>query len=302
MNALKLYWNQKRQESIATIIALLASSIVILVPAIWYQHPLVVFTAWMLTSSGFVGHALMMVIVHNQQHKANQRSVLSKLPGLTHLLSMLLVMAIVRVGAADYTGPPTATPSPETVPPFETNVSIQLLTTNQPGDPQAIIPAAVCVGVGVGIIGWIGIKLWSACVNMQIRNLTNKAAVNIQAAAAPITSPPEIPSTSNPVTGSGCQCQPPHTVSPLPLLLEHSHDGQSWSPVSAGMTTGERIFVPDTGTWRITPMKIVATIDGMIVPPGTLETSTDLKEWAVVSVSASGRTVTPEPNHFYRIR
>lgn len=215
---------------------------------------------------------------------------------------IILSLAIIQVGATEYPYSPYSLPTePETIPPFETDVSLQLITTNQdPDNPQpVIIPAAVCVGVGVGIIGWIGIKLWSACLDIQMRNATNKAIMEFAAAGAPITSP--IPIPTNPVT-SGCSCPPQPTAQPMPLLLEHSNDGKSWASISVGMTTGEQSFVPDTGTWRITPMRIIATRDGIIVPPGTLETSVDLRTWNVLSVSSSGQTITPEPNHFYRIR
>ena len=289
MNALKLYWNQKRQESIATLAWLTFSSLAVCLLLLYGASIYLVFLLWSITASSTIVHATLMVIVHHQQHKSNLKfasTTYAKL--LTHIV---LVLSIIQAGAQSTTQPP-----PETIPPFETDVSIQLLTTNPDADrPQAVIPAAVCIGVGVGLIGWVGIKLWSACLDIQIRGLTNRDAGNIHAAAAP--------STSNPVIGSGCACGISPTVDqPLPLLLEHSHDGQSWSTVSAGITTGERIFVPDTGTWRITPMKIVATRDALIVPPGTLETSTDLKEWVLVSVSASTRTIAPEANHFYRIR
>lgn len=205
---------------------------------------------------------------------------------------MAVLLQAAPSNAQSITQPPTGT----TVP-FEFDVSIGLYEQG-PDNPQAVIPAAACIGIGVGIIGWIGIKLWSACLDLQMRNATNRAVVNIQAAAAPITAPV---GTINPVA-SGCSCMAQSAGQPMPLLLEHSYDGQSWAIISSGMTTGEQSFVPDTGTWRITPMKIVATMDGMIVPPGTLETSTDLKEWTLVSVSPEARTVTPEPNHFYRIR
>lgn len=291
MNALKLYWTQKRQESIATI-TLLTTSSLILLPALWIEQPFVVIFVWFLLSSGILGHTLLMVLVHRQQHKASATFAPS---GLTHLLmSLMLSMSIVQAGAQT-TAPPLTTP------PFEFDVTLSTgPLDNNPDNPQAIIPAAVCVGVGVGIVGWIGIKLWSACLNHQIHNLTNKP-VAFQAAGDPITSPPNVPNTANPVTGSGCMCENPPTVSPLPLLLEH-YDGQSWWPVSAGMIPGQQLFVPDTGTWRITPMRIIATRDSMIVPPGTLETSIDLSTWNLVSVSEATRTITPEPNHFYRIR
>lgn len=230
-----------------------------------------------------------MVLVHRTQHKTNAKV----------LVSLMLSMAVIQSGAQ--TAPPTALP-PTTEPPFEFDVTLSTGIQGNQDNPQAVIPAAVCVGIGVGLIGWVGIKIWSACLDIQIRNATNKAAVNIQAAADPITSPPDIPNTINPVTGSGCVCEPPPTVSPMPLLLEHSHDRQSWYHVSVGMTPGQLVFVPDTGTWRITPMKIIATRNSMIVPPGTLETSVDLRTWTILLVSSSVHTVTPEPNHFYRIR
>lgn len=294
MNALKLYWTQKRQESSATLTVLITSSLMFLIAVFWAQ-PLVVFAAWMMATSGILGHALVMVIVNAQQNKP---STFNPKDYAKLLVSLMLSLSVVQAGAQ--TAPPTTTPPPTTVPPFEFDVTLATGIPDNQDNPQAVIPAAVCVGIGVGVIGWIGIKLWSACLDIQIRGLTNKAAPNFQAAGDPITSP-DVPSTANPVTGSGCSCGPPPTVSPMPLLLEH-HDGQSWSTVSAGMIPGQQLFVPENGTWRITPMRIIATRDLMIVPPGTLETSADLRTWTLVSVSASTRTITPEPNHFYRIR
>jgi len=298
MNALKLYWTQRRQESIATFTVLVTSSLMFLIPALWYPHPLVVFTAWMLSTSGIVGHAITMVLCHRQQQKLK----LSSNSFARMLVSVMLLLALIRAEAADTSPYTQLPPLPGTIAPFEFDVQISTVNDNQ-DNPQAVIPAAVCVGIGIGIIGWVGIKLWSACLNQQIRNLTNRPPANFQAAGDPITSPPNI-NTSNPVTGSGCSCEPPPTVTPpapLPFLLEH-YNGQSWAPVSIGIVPGQQHFVPDTGTWRITPMRIVATPDSMIVPPGTLEESVDLRTWAVVSVGASTRTATPEPNHFYRIR
>jgi len=213
----------------------------------------------------------------------------------------VLLLSVLRAGASE--SPYTQPPLPGTIAPFEFDLQLSSGIPDNQDNPQAVIPAAVCVGIGVGIIGWIGVKLWSACLDLQLHNATNRPA-NFQAAGDPITSPPGGPRTSNPVTSSGCTCEPPSTVTPpapLPFLLEH-YSGQSWVPVSVGMTPGQQHFVPDTGTWRITPMAIIATPDSMIVPPGTLEESVDLRTWAVVSVSSSVHSVTPQPNHFYRIR
>lgn len=172
---------------------------------------------------------------------------------------------------------------------MESTISVYML---EPDNPQpVIIPAAVCAGIGAGIAGWIGIKIWSACLDIQLRGLTNKIV--------DVTSPPV--STPNP-TGDVCPCQIQSWGEPLPILLEHSTDGHTWTSVYEGLITGEQTFVPNNGQWRISPMKIVATRDSMIVPPGTLETSVDLRTWSVLSVSYSGQTITPEPNHFYRIR
>ena len=292
MNALKLYWTQRRQESIATLNFLVTSSLMFLIPAIWYHHPRIVILAWMLTSLGNIGHAVTMVLVHYQQHKAKLKFGSSGYVRL--LVSLMLSLSVLRAADSPYTQPP---PSGTTAP-FEFDLQLSTGIPDNQNNPQPLIPAAVCVGVGVGIIGWIGIKIWSACLNIQIRNATNKPVANFQAAGNTIPSPVN---TSNPVTGSGCECQNPPTADPLPLLLEH-YDGQSWAPISVGMIPGQQSFVPDTGTWRIAPMAIIATRNAMIVPPGTLETSADLRTWAVVSVSGSVRSVTPEPNHFYRIR
>ena len=293
MNALKLYWTQRRQESIATFTALVTSSIMFLIPAIWYHHPRIVILAWMLTSVGNIGHALTMVFVHYAQHKAKLKMSSNSFARL--LVSLMLSLSVLRAGAADspYTQPP-----PGTTAPFEFDLQLSTGIPDNQNNPQPLIPAAVCVGVGVGIIGWIGIKIWSACLDIQIRNATNKPVANFQSAGDTIPSPVN---TSNPVTGSGCECQNPPTIDPLPLLLEH-YDGNSWVPISVGVIPGQQSFVPDTGTWRITPMRIVATPNSMVVPPGTLEESVDLRTWSVVSVNGSVRTVTPEPNHFYRIR
>lgn len=279
MNSIKHYVNQRRDEATATLTLLTTVSLGFWLPAVWYDKPLLVLGVWLISISGILGHAWCMVLCHARR---NKRGIGAQ------AVALLLAASLLPANAAE-------PPLPTTPVPFEFTMSLDVSGEPfNPDDPQPIILPAVCVGVGVGVLGWVGLKIISACLDMQHRRATNRANAFVAAA--------DNAGATQPVTGEECNCQTLPEGQPLPLRLEHSQDGRAWNTVAMGMTAGERQFIPRDGRWRITPMRIEARHGYMTVPPGTLEVSPDLIYWHVVSVSSEIQTVIPEPPNFYRIR
>jgi hypothetical protein len=160
-----------------------------------------------------------------------------------------------------------------------------------------LLVGAICVGAIVGVV-YAGIKIWSMCLDIQWRALTN----NVHELPLP-TSP--VPTAANPGT-TDCSCgAPPAPGQPLPLEIQHSYDGRDWDTVAAGVGIGSEFVLPATGYWRAVPMLLsMSRVDGALVlhaPPGVLEHSDDLRAWAVVAVNTQGTDMAALPG-FYRVR
>ena len=80
--------------------------------------------------------------------------------------SLLLVIVVSAALASSNVQPPPAVQM----------ASIPLTIKPQ---PVVIIPAAIAVGVGVGIVGWAGIKAINAIIHQWEHRLTNGAPADV---------------------------------------------------------------------------------------------------------------------------
>lgn len=172
------------------------------------------------------------------------------------------------------------------------------------------IPLAIVVGVGVGVVGWIGVKAIGKVLDLEELIVTNNAAQ-----VGPLVMSPEFNAyvkhgyTAIPTvkpTPTIIVTHPPEDPFPNPIAIDWSGDeGLTWVPIKHGVTVGDEWEMPATGVWRATllPTK-VAVEDGVVkitAPPGVLQVSYDLKQWETHSVNYADRKVTASPGTFYRV-
>lgn len=204
----------------------------------------------------------------------------------------LVAMALVLV-------PNARGQSIEPLPAYAMSYQMSIGLTQDADGPQpiGIIPAAICIGIGVGIIGYVGVKIISACLKIHENGVTNNQN------KATLSSP--VPDPSGPPGTCACAASPP-AGQPLPVVVEHSYDDQHWSTVAHGPLTGQWLDLPDKGYWRIRPLPLrIEVLDGGVVlsvPPGVLEASRDLENWTVLVSSAIDFHWRAEPSTFYRVR
>jgi len=196
---------------------------------------------------------------------------------------------------------------------YTSSDSLAVSMPEYPGkDRSPIIAGAVCVGVGVGIIGYVAVKIICAMLNNHEMIVTNNAACG----NCPLESPP--PPTSpvpNPETGPqtvqvcmACSQAAEQAAAgqPLPLRIEHSYDEQHWETVATGVGVGSEFQLPDVGYWRAVPLFLsISSVEGATTvhaPPGVLEFSSDLREWSVVGIHTAENTDVPAQAGFYRVR
>lgn len=184
------------------------------------------------------------------------------------------------------------------------------ISITMPEDPHqehlGIIAGGVCVVGGAALVGWLGYKLFNACMDAWEHQLTNNPAGGGEQSPT-VPEPVPSPFVNDTIPGSqhGCQCTgaAPPAGQPLPLLIEHSSDGQQWTQVARGPSIGEPLWMPDTGFWRVTALPLVIDRDGTLhCPPGVLERSGDLRTWEVVAVNGADTDVAAEEGGFYRVR
>src|SRR4030095_14799959 len=108
------------------------------------------------------------------------------------------------------------------------------------------------------VIGYIGAKVISACIKVKEFIVTNNAACGECPLESPIPTAPGPVVTGPPPAPSDCVCDaPPAEEQPLPVEIQHSFDGRSWTPVATGVGIGSEFIMPDTGYWRLVPLPLV---------------------------------------------
>lgn len=188
--------------------------------------------------------------------------------------------------------------------------SLRISMPPQPGqDRNPVIIGAICVGAAVGLLGYIGVKIISACVKIKEQIVTNNAAcgecpLESPEPTSPVPAPPE--PGSIPVTAQ-CSCDAPAAADqPLPLRIEHSFDTVHWQTVATGVGVNTELILPDTGYWRAVPMFLsISSVDGQLTvhaPPGVLEFSSDMRTWTQVAVNRAENTDLAAAPGFYRVR
>lgn len=224
------------------------------------------------------------------------------------LIGVGLAVAFIAHPCRGQTGIDPGIPAP---PAGDYGANIVQLAVSQPmapPDPEMapaaipVIGGAICVGVVVGVVGWVGIKIWEKCISIQVRRLTNAAPVDLMRSP---TSPVPDPT----VTGGACDsCGDTVAIGdPLPIRIQHSADGDTWADVTGpGVIVGKAYSMPSTGRWRavLLPLEIRRGQDGAVMldaPPGVLERSVDLRSWTSVGTNYSSVTTIAGPG-FYRVR
>lgn len=191
---------------------------------------------------------------------------------------------------------------------YEGSVSVSLPNPDGHVEKIGIIPVAACVAVVVIGGGYIAVKIISYC-KRQVKKRDAAVSNALDEAQSPLLVPPsQIPVvTGPPPNTSACQeCSgdvAPDGV-PLPLLVQQSTDGETWSTVASGTSVGST-HVVEPGFIRLVAMPLrVSMIDGQVsvhAPPGVLEFCTDLKDWQPIATNYSETDFIAEPG-FYRVR
>jgi len=197
-------------------------------------------------------------------------------------------------------------PEPNAVPAYAAvNYSCSMDLPPLPGQERAGgLVIALCAAVAAEVVILAAVKVVSICLQGRMNNATNPANTPFQAQAEP-SSPVPVPSQLPPTT-SDCQCGGYSPApGPLPLKVQHSFDETNWTDVAQGVGIGSQFVLPTTGYWRLVQMPLsISVVDGVPTihaPPGTLEFSTDLREWTPIGVNRSS-TDTAAQAGFYRVR
>jgi hypothetical protein len=179
----------------------------------------------------------------------------------------------------------------------------------QQGTGLAFIPAVIVVGVGVGVVGWLGFKVVNKIMDLDEFIVTNNAAqpgplvmnrTFIDYVDHGFTAIPEF--SIGPSTWTNTE----PAQAPSPIDIDYSDDGTNWVNMLHGVAVGDEWQMPDTGYWRavVLPSRITFK-DGAITvlaPPGVLEISQDLVHWQTHSVNWTDTELTASPGVFYRVK
>jgi len=258
--------------------------------------------------------------------------------GMTAFLAAAMITAPVQAQNTAYRDAPTYVGEPYD---YGASVLVMLPDPSNPNGQHEVgkipfIAGAICVGVFVGVVGWLGIRILRGVINVNEVIVTNNAAQPVILQKSPF--PDELPDGAT----------HPYSVSPLPvsvfpgapgsdifvpngydpaqpcpstfegatdllgdghtvaMLMEHSFDSTNWVTVARGITAGQTVVMPDTGFWRLRPLalRLEVTASGPILhaPPGILERSSDLRNWAVVSDNQADVELPAQAGTFYRVR
>lgn len=295
MNTLKRYWACYRSELTATLITMTVCILMVGVGLVSKNRD-----AWIVAVGFFCG-LFAQVGMNLICYWHRQRAAL----GISATLVLALFAAPFKTAGAE---PPTQE-LPGYAFNYTTSINLMLPDGGPPQDRIAIIPAAVCFGILVGAVGYVAVKIISACVKEHEFIVTNNAACAACPAESPIQTGVPVPV----VTGSGqtpdcnsCAAPPPAAGQPLPVEIQHSFDRDHWVTVSHGISVGQELSLPDVGYWRAVPLSLrMERVEngGLILhaPPGVLEHSTDLRNWDVVSVNTADTDLVADAG-FYRVR
>jgi hypothetical protein len=174
-------------------------------------------------------------------------------------------------------------------------MSVQVSLPTDPQHPQeaGIIAGVICVGIFVAVIGWIGVKIIDAALNVHELHITNNAAQ------------PNVPAESP---------LPLFDLRPVRYVYSHGPVGAFTTPPPPPPTNGipslsnappsqctELIILQTLGGWTLGPLE-----PGFVpVAPAPLlfEHSFDGTNWTVLSFGLTpGTTVAMPDSGFWRIR
>ena len=256
-------------------------------------------------------------------------------PSVTALLVAAMVIAPVQAQNTVHRDAPTYVGEP-----YDYGASVLIMLPDPNNQPEVgkipFIAGAICVGVFVGVVGWLGIKILRGVINVNEVIVTNNAAQPVILQKSPF--PDELPDGAT----------HPYSVSPLPvsvfpgapgsdilvpngydpvqpcpstfegatdilgdghtvaMLMEHSFDSTNWVTVARGIASGQTVVMPDTGFWRLRPLALrLDVVNGqptLHAPPGFLERSRDLRNWSTIADNSVDTDVPAEPGMFYRVR
>lgn len=264
------------------------------------------------------------------------RHFISFLGARLHLTALVVAALLTApVQAQNYPGPYRDAPSYAGEPyDYAASVEIMLPDPNPQVAKVPLIPAAICVGVFVGIMGWLGVRILNAGIKNAEFIVTNNAAqpaiiintpfpdelppdITQIYSVNPLSVFPGVPGSTNGLpavstapsdcasTFEGSTMLPGEST--LPLLLEHSFEATGpWVSIARGVKMGQTVTMPDTGFWRLRPvaLRLEMTGAGVILhaPPGILEQSSDLQSWATVADNHVDVELPAEAGKFYRVR
>ena len=286
MKTLSHYWGTRREEAIG-------SAFILLVPLlaaamVWMTGGSVInIGLWTSMALGALAESVFMVLAHGKRHAL--------------IVPILAAGLIYAPGYAQAQAVDPAQPIPVYHYDYGASVQVSLLDTQDP-ERMGIIGMGICVGVAAGLIGYVAVKVISACLKLHEMEVTNAAGVPFMHYA-----PSQVPDPSGPIPSTPCDCGAAQVPDgqPLPLLVEHSFDTNHWTTIARGTSIGSTFLLPDVGVWRITPLLLrVEAKDGVVTvhaPPGMLEHSQDLRTWLPVATHYSDTDLEGQPG-FYRVR